>query len=1229
MTRYSSWGPTNDGRIKPTVVADGGDCFYYDASKNEQIKSTIPGNNYGTKCGTSMAAPAVSGTVILLNQQFNQTYERLPKPATVKGSLIHTAEDLGRDGPDYKFGWGLVNATEAINYVNSSKKELIKRDNLTSLGDSKSYEVTVPESGNVKFTLVWSDYPADPGPAGKALVNNLDLIVKNSTGHRKYPYTLSWENRKDKASQDSKDNTNVVEQVEIDNSQSKQYNITISASNSINGSYQDYSLLLSEKTTVKPYLEIKNPKNFTYKDTPSFNLSSLDDMADAKFSVDGSGNYSMIKKNSTYFYNNSASISEGGHEVVFWANNSDGYWSSESVQFTLDTQNPSLNIESPESEDNISGNFTINGTWKDSTTEVEKHNYTLFNSTYSETGKLNDTLNSTSFGDGDYNISFNVTDSAGNYNNSTIQVALDNTDPNLDSFSPVDNQNFSSDFNINATWSDKTSGVNSSRYELWNSSFTSSGDLNDSINISNFENGDYNLSYLLEDYAKNRLNKTVGITFDEENPSLHIFNPSNDSFVSSNFTVNATFSDEFTGVRDANYTILNSSTQLQGDLNDSINTSKLAEGGYNITYNVSDFAGNRNNSRINVTLDETPPNLNLTSPENQSHVADNFSVKATFSDDLSGIKTANYTLSNNSPQGTGSLNSTVNSTKFSDGSYNLTANATDRAGNTVKARNELFIDNTAPAINQSSIIKDDNISGLKDVNISFEDSSGVNVSQFRWSNSSGNQTTWQDLNFTNFNTSNLSEGEYNLSVKANDTLGNLGETNLTGITVDNTDPNITLTEYNLTSTYKGWINNSKTVQTDCTDSFTGPEKVSVNGKTNRSMPGNLTVKESGNKTYSYTCHDYAGNEDTENKTFAIDSQEPNVTNVNPSNNSKTGRSFSLKIEFNDESNESGLNLSASNLNVNKGKKSFSWTNSSVKIDVSDLSYSNTVKTTGTLEDNLGHRENVYITHQVKNKPEDNSGDDSDDGGSGGGGGGGFSAPAPSNEENKTEEKQENNDSVQKITDTEDNKSYKVKPGKNKISIEDEKSKVESIETSSGSSVTVSVSNKDFGEYEPPEQTEKIDEFDISVNDSKDVEMNITFRVNKTRINEDNLNNTRLYRRNNSDWQELETKYVNSTETKYRFRSNIPGFSPFMVAVKNESKLETAGNNNLEQNKTDVPVRTVKESENKLLTPINVLSFTLVILLPLLTYMVVRKRSSEEDVDPEVDEYKQNMDSIDR
>lgn len=76
------------------------------------IYSTWLGSSYATASGTSMATPMVSGTVALI---------KFSKPnytvAQVEDALFKTAKDLGKSGKDTSYGWGLVNAYGAVNYV--------------------------------------------------------------------------------------------------------------------------------------------------------------------------------------------------------------------------------------------------------------------------------------------------------------------------------------------------------------------------------------------------------------------------------------------------------------------------------------------------------------------------------------------------------------------------------------------------------------------------------------------------------------------------------------------------------------------------------------------------------------------------------------------------------------------------------------------------------------------------------------------------------------------------------------------------------------------------------------------------------------------------------------------------------------------------------------------------------------------------------------------------------
>jgi hypothetical protein len=114
-TCFSSRGPTDDGRIKPDVSAPGDEngCVMLPA-----INSTLPGQAYGEMAGTSMSAPAVAGSAAMLYQDYRNTHGAAdPTPATVKALLIHTAQDLGNVGPDYTYGWGLINVPDAADVI--------------------------------------------------------------------------------------------------------------------------------------------------------------------------------------------------------------------------------------------------------------------------------------------------------------------------------------------------------------------------------------------------------------------------------------------------------------------------------------------------------------------------------------------------------------------------------------------------------------------------------------------------------------------------------------------------------------------------------------------------------------------------------------------------------------------------------------------------------------------------------------------------------------------------------------------------------------------------------------------------------------------------------------------------------------------------------------------------------------------------------------------------------
>jgi len=195
MTSFSSWGPVDDGRLKPEVVAPG--CEREPIRDNNvytrTIWSTLPGNRYGGMCGTSMAAPVVSGISALLIEQYRRTYGDNPWPSTVKALLVQSAHDLNdgtswyNPGPDYASGYGLVDAKAAVDLV---RAQAIRQDTIDVDDEIDVFSVWVMTgTTQVKFTLAWDD-PAAVENANSTLINDLDLLVIDPNGDSYHAWVL-------------------------------------------------------------------------------------------------------------------------------------------------------------------------------------------------------------------------------------------------------------------------------------------------------------------------------------------------------------------------------------------------------------------------------------------------------------------------------------------------------------------------------------------------------------------------------------------------------------------------------------------------------------------------------------------------------------------------------------------------------------------------------------------------------------------------------------------------------------------------------------------------------------------------------------------------------------------------------------------------------------------------------------------------------------------------------
>ena len=124
-------------------------------------------------------------------------------------------------GPDYTVGFGRINVTEAIDYINHDNEadgKTILEKIIVNQGDKDNYTMRVyDEKKEIKITLVWDDPSATPN-SDPALVNNLDLVLIGPDGSRYYPWTLDADNPSQPAVRTQADNLNNIEQVYVNES---------------------------------------------------------------------------------------------------------------------------------------------------------------------------------------------------------------------------------------------------------------------------------------------------------------------------------------------------------------------------------------------------------------------------------------------------------------------------------------------------------------------------------------------------------------------------------------------------------------------------------------------------------------------------------------------------------------------------------------------------------------------------------------------------------------------------------------------------------------------------------------------------------------------------------------------------------------------------------------------------------------------------------------------------
>lgn len=307
MSSFSSWGPTDDGRIKPEIV-----------TKGVNVNSTLSSSDTatGSQQGTSMASPGVAGVALLLQQYYNSLNSSFMKAATLKGLIMHSADEAGTyDGPDYEYGWGLINAEAASNVILAKSQGLSLIDEL-SLQNGQTFTLPISSTGNspLMVSISWTDRAGvantsnEIDPVNLNLVNDLDLRVTKN-GDIYYPWTLNPAVPFDAAIRTADNFRDNFEKVQIDNP-SGNYVISVTHKGNLISGIQDFSLIVSSQNGV-----LLNTFNFSANDLLSIYPNPADNTLNIQSSLILEGAkveiYDMLGKSiySNQLLNNSIDIS--------------------------------------------------------------------------------------------------------------------------------------------------------------------------------------------------------------------------------------------------------------------------------------------------------------------------------------------------------------------------------------------------------------------------------------------------------------------------------------------------------------------------------------------------------------------------------------------------------------------------------------------------------------------------------------------------------------------------------------------------------------------------------------------------------------------------------------------------------------------------------------------------------------------------------------------------------
>lgn len=528
-------------------------------------------------------------------------------------------------------------------------------------------------------------------------------------------------------------------------------------------------------------------------------------------------NYTSLERKFTYARDENL----GGIGIWAW-----GYQGSHheldslvNEKFGEDTQAPTVHIIQP-SNGSVINSSQVNISWSGGDDRsLGRYLLSVDGGVMEDMGLQN--YNIVDLSDGWHTITVKAVDQSGNSATDSISIVVDTCAPVITYISPQEGAQFTTP-NVTAYWSaDDTSGIQSFSVSLDNAPATDIGQVNH-YEMLNLSLGTHQLIVTALDNANFTSHAALNFSIVEESaedteaPHITITDPDNGFMTSTDSVEVHWIGSDNTGI--SGYQVsLDSQSWIDVGQSLSYQFTAITEGSHMVSVQGRDLSGNVGTASINITVDMSPPAVNITSPTNNS-VLNSTEIIVSFqaSDSITGISSIEYRLDGFFYLPVSSGDTTIVLTSLSMGTHLLDLRATDGAGNTQTASCTFQIDPIPPSLeiispSEGSIIN----SSDYEVRINATDNNCISWMEYKVDNGE-----WTDTENQLF-TLHSSDGEHTLSVKVYDEGGNSVEA-LVHYTVDSTGPVIYITSPANGTVIVGF---SVTVSWNASDNGTGLDSV--------------------------------------------------------------------------------------------------------------------------------------------------------------------------------------------------------------------------------------------------------------------------------------------------------------------------------------------------------------------------------------------------------------------